>query len=90
MPKSSPKKLAYQRAYNAKPENVNRREDNNLARAHMMKAGKVKVGDGKDVAHIVPLDKGGKSSDSNLKVEARKTDRDWRKGRKGYDVGVDK
>ena len=90
MPKSSPAKLAFQKKYNARPENVNRREDNNLARAHAIKAGKVKVGDGKDVAHKVPLDKGGKSTPDNLKIEARKTNRDWRKGRKGYDVGIDK
>lgn len=90
MPKSSPAKLAFQKKYNARPENVNRREDNNLARAHAIKAGKVKVGDGKDVAHIVPLDKGGKTTPGNLKIEDRKTNRDWRKGRKGYDVGIDK
>lgn len=90
MPKSSPAKLAYQKAYNARPENVNRREDNNLARARLMREGKLKVGDGKDAAHIVPLDKGGKTTPGNVKVESRKANRDWRKGRKGYDVGTDK
>lgn len=90
MPKSSPAKLAYQKAYNARPENVNRREENNRARAAMIKAGKAKVGDGKDVAHIVPLDKGGSTTPGNIKMESRKANRDWRKGRKGYDVGIDK
>ena len=36
MPKSSPAKLAYQKKYNARPEMVNRREDNNLARACLL------------------------------------------------------
>lgn len=90
MPKSSKAKLAYQKKYNALPENVNRREENNRARAMMIKKGSAKVGDGKDVAHIVPLDKGGKTTTGNIKIESRKANRDWRKGRKGYDVGTDK
>lgn len=90
MPKSSPAKLAYQKAYNARPEMVKRREENNRARYQAMKAGKVHKGDGKDIAHIVPLDEGGKTAPGNVKVESAKTNRDWRKGRKGYKVGVDK
>ena len=88
MPKSSPAKLAYQKAYNARPEMVNRREDNNLARAQMMRAGKVKKGDGKDVAHIRALDSGGSTSASNLKVESAKKNRGWRKT-SGYKVPRD-
>lgn len=79
MPKSSPAKLAYQKAYNARPEMVNRREDNNLARAEMMRAGKVKKGDGKDVAHKKALDNGGLTSIKNLEVETAKKNRGWRK-----------
>lgn len=90
MPKSSPAKLAYQKAYNARPENIKRREDNNRARYQEMKAGKVHKGDGKDVAHIVALDNGGKYSPKNVKVESASANRDWRKGRKGYKVGIDK
>lgn len=85
MPKSSPAKLAYQKEYNAKPENVNKREKNNLARAHAIKEGRVKVGDGKDVDHIKPLDKGGSNAKSNLRVVSEKTNRGWRKGQSGYD-----
>lgn len=85
MPKSSPKKLAYQKAYNAKPEIVNRREDNNQARYQALKDGKVKKGDGKDVAHIVALDSGGKNTPGNLKVEDAKKNRGWRK-ESGYKV----
>ena len=89
MPKSSPAKLAYQKAYNARPEMVNRREENNLARAQMMRAGKVKKGDGKDVAHIRAMDSGGSTTPGNLKVESAKKNRGWRKA-SGYKVPVDK
>jgi hypothetical protein len=85
MPKSSPAKLAYQKAYNARPDIVNRREDNNLARAQMLRAGKVKKGDGKDVAHKVALDNGGSTDPKNLKVESAKKNRGWRKA-SGYKV----
>lgn len=85
MPKSTPAKLEYQRKYNARPENVNRREDNNQARYQAMKDGKVKKGDGKDVAHVVALDNGGKNTPENLKVESAKKNRGWRK-EAGYKV----
>ena len=34
MPKSTPAKLAYQKAYNAKPESIKRREDPRLVTGH--------------------------------------------------------
>lgn len=40
-----------QAKYNSKPEQVKRRTARNAARAKMIKAGKVRKGDGKDVAH---------------------------------------
>lgn len=89
MPKSSPAKLAYQKKYNARPEMVNRREDNNLARAMMERAGKVKKGDGKDVAHKIAMDNGGLTTPGNLKVESAKKNRGWRKS-SGYKVPTDK
>lgn len=88
MPKSSPAKLAYQKAYNARPENVKKREENNLARAHAMKAGKVHKGDGKEVDHRIPLNNGGSNSDNNLRVIDGKRNASWRKGQKGYKVGT--
>lgn len=88
MPKSSPAKLAYQKAYNAKPEIVNRREDNNQARYQALKKGTVKKGDGKDVAHVVALDNGGKNTPENLKVASAKKNRGWRK-ESGYKVPRD-
>ena len=86
MPKSSPAKLKWQAAYNARPENVNRREDNNRARYQAMKKGLVKKGDGKDVAHKVALDNGGSTDTGNLEVQSRSKNRSWRKGQSGYKV----
>ena len=85
MPKSSPAKLAFQKKYNARPDIVNRREDNNLARAQMMRAGKVHKGDGKDVAHKKALDNGGLTSPGNLTVQPASKNRGWRKA-SGYRV----
>ena len=84
MPKSSTAKLAYQKAYNARPEEVDKRVANNAARREAIKAGKVKVGDGKDVAHIKSLENGGSNSSNNLRVEDRAKNRGWRKGSGSY------
>lgn len=51
---SLPNTPARQRAqdkYNKKPEQKKRRAQRNAARAKMIEAGKVRKGDGKDVAH---------------------------------------
>lgn len=90
MTKSSEQKLAYQKAYNAKPENVVKREANNRARAGLIKQGKVAVGDGKDVAHVKALQDGGTDAPGNLEVTTEKANRGWRKGRSDYNVGVQK
>jgi hypothetical protein len=84
MPKSSPAKLAYQRAYNARPENVKKREENNAARAKLMREGKVHVGDGKDVAHLKSLENGGTNTRGNLAVQSTKKNRGWRRGSGTY------
>ena len=80
MPKSSPAKLAFQKSYNAKPENVNKREANNRARQAALRSGKAKKGDDTQVDHIVPLDVGGApDAKSNLRVIPRKENAAWRK-----------
>ena len=84
MTKSTEKKLAYQAEYNARPEETAKRVKNNAARAKMIKAGKAKVGDGKDVAHKRSLENGGGNSDKNLTVQSREKNRGWRKGQSGY------
>lgn len=79
MPKSSKTKLAYQREYNARPENVAKRVKNNAARREAIREGEAKVGDGKDIDHRTPLDKGGTNDKDNLRVRDRKPNRGWRK-----------
>jgi 5-methylcytosine-specific restriction endonuclease McrA len=82
--KGGPKKAAYDKAYNARPEQVNNREKRNAARAELMKAGVVKKGDGKDVNHKTPLDRGGSNARSNLEATGQKENRGWRRGKSSY------
>ncbi len=84
MTKSSAQKLAYQQKYNKQPEQVAKRVKNNAARRDAIKAGKAKVGDGKDVAHKKSLENGGGNSKGNLAVQDRSTNRGWRKGSGSY------
>ena len=60
----------YQREnkYKAQPAQIKARVERNKARAILMKAGKVHKGDGKEVDHIKPISKGGKTVMSNLRV----------------------
>lgn len=48
----------------------------NAARAKMVKAGKAKKGDGKDVAHVVALDKGG-SNKNGLRMVSKSANRSF-------------
>ena len=66
------------RTYDARPENVEKRSNNNKARAMMMKEGRVKKGDGKDVDHVKPQRAGGGNSRSNLRVLPASKNRAWR------------
>ena len=87
MNKGGPTKAAYDKAYNARPEQVKKREMRNQARAELMKDGKVKKGDGKDVDHKKPLKNGGTNAASNLAVKSQTANRGWRKGKSGYNPG---
>ena len=84
MPKSSPQKLKFQKAYNARPEQVAKRVLNNTARREAIKDGRASVGDGKDVAHIKSLENGGTNAKGNTRVESRSKNRGWRKGSGSY------
>lgn len=84
MPKSTPRKLAYQKAYNARPAEIAKRVKNNAARREAIKAGTVRVGDGKDVAHKKSLENGGGNGNGNTTVQDRATNRGWRKGSASY------
>ena len=79
MNKGGPKKAAYDKAYNARPEQVDNREKRNAARAALAKEGKVKKGDGKDVDHKQMLDGKGTNAKGNLRVVDQTTNRGWRK-----------
>ena len=86
MNKGGPTKAAYDKAYNARPEQVKKREMRNQARAELMKDGKVKKGDGKDVDHKKMLDGNGTNDKGNLRVVDKTTNRGWRK-RHGSNYG---
>jgi hypothetical protein len=68
--------------YQGTPEQKKNRAARNAARAKLMKTGKVKKGDGKDVAHVKALDKGGTSSDG-LRVEGREANRSFKRDSNG-------
>lgn len=84
MTDSTKRKLEYQKKYNARPEEVAKRVKNNAARREALNEGRVKKGDGKDIAHKKSLDNGGGNGKGNLTVQNRKTNRGWRKGKSGY------
>lgn len=77
--KGGPRKAAYDKAYNARPDQKKKRALRNAARREMMRAGKVRKGDGKDVDHKQMLDAGGSNKRSNLRVTNQKANRGWRK-----------
>lgn len=79
MPRSSKQELATKAKYNKKPSVQKKRVVNNKARREALRDGRVKKGDGKDVHHVRPLDKGGSTKKSNTKVVSKKTNRGWRK-----------
>lgn len=87
MNKGGPTKAAYDKAYNARPDQVEKRVKRNQARAELMKDGKVAKGDGKDVDHKKPLKNGGTNAKSNLAVKGKTENRGWRKGKSGYNPG---
>jgi hypothetical protein len=85
MPKSTPKKLAYQAAYNRQPDQKEAGVERRRARRQAIREGKVAIGDGKDLAHKVAMDNGGSTTDANLKVQSAKKNRAWRRN-SGYKV----
>jgi hypothetical protein len=68
--------------YQGTPEQLKNRAQRNKARATAVKAGKASKGDGKDVAHVKAIDKGGKNSDGT-RVESRSTNRSFSRDTKG-------
>jgi len=68
--------------YHARPEQKKNRAARNAARAKMAKAGKVKKGDGKDVAHVKAFDKGGNNG-TGRRVENKSASRSFKRDSKG-------
>ena len=79
--KPRPYKKEYEQ-YQGTPEQIKKRAMRNAARAKLAKAGKVHKGDGKDVAHVKALDKGGTNGDG-VRVEAKSANRSFRRDGKG-------
>jgi hypothetical protein len=67
--------------YQGRPDQIKKRDERNAARAKMVKAGKVRKGDGKDVAHVKAMDKGGANSDG-LRVESKSVNRSFKRDSK--------
>lgn len=82
----TPREKAYDRAWDARPENKKKRAARNKARRLLEREGLVHKGDGKDVDHRVPLERGGSTGRGNLRVVSRQKNRGWRKGKSNYNV----
>lgn len=77
MNKGGAAKAAYDKAYNARPDQVKKRTMRNQARAEYEK----KHGDlpsNVDVDHKKMLDQGGTNAASNLRAKSQKDNRGWR------------
>lgn len=68
--------------YQGTPEQKRNRAKRNAARAKLAKVGKVKKGDGMDVAHVRAFDKGGSNGDG-LRVEPKAKNRSFKRDSKG-------
>lgn len=77
----SPARRKAQAKYNAKPEQIKRRGARVAARRKMIKAGKVRKGDGKDVAHRDGNPRNNKMS--NLTSSSKKSNRSFKRTRSG-------
>lgn len=77
-----PRNYKKEAQYEDTPQQVKNRMARNRARAKLMREGKVRKGDGKDVAHVVALDKGG-TNGQGLRVESKSANRSFLRDKKG-------
>jgi hypothetical protein len=85
--KNPPEKRDYKKEYaRDQKKRIKYRTELNKVNRQLQKEGKATKGDGKDVSHVSDVRKGA-SPASKTKLEDAKTNRDWRKGKKGYDRG---
>jgi 5-methylcytosine-specific restriction endonuclease McrA len=68
--------------YHSRPEQKKNRAQRNAARREMEEKGLVRKGDGKDVDHKKPIDRGGTNDESNLRVLSRAKNRGYRRDSK--------
>lgn len=71
-----------EKGYNSSPEQKANRAARGRARYAMIKAGKAKVGDGKDVDHKKPIVKGGGNQPSNLRMVSPSKNRSFARTKK--------
>lgn len=67
------------REYHGTEEQKKNRAQRNAARREMEDKGKVHKGDGKDVDHKKPIDRGGSNDDSNLRVVSKSANRGYKR-----------
>lgn len=79
--KPRPYKKEYEQ-YQGTPEQKKNRAARNAARAKLMQEGKAHKGDGKDVAHVKALSKGGSNADG-VKLQAPSKNRSFKRNSDG-------
>lgn len=84
--KTTKQKREYMAEYQKSPEEVRKRVARNRVRREALREGLVHKGDGKEIDHKVPLDRGGSTARSNTRVVDAKKNRGWRKGKSGYEA----
>lgn len=78
MTKSSKQELKTKAEYNRRPDVQDKRVENNRERRRAIREGRAKVGDGTNVDHKTPLDKGGAKGRGNTRVVDEKFNKGWR------------
>lgn len=68
--------------YQGSEEQKKNRAKRNAARRKAMESGKVRKGDGKDVAHVKAMDKGGTNGDG-VRIESASRNRSFRRDSNG-------
>jgi 5-methylcytosine-specific restriction endonuclease McrA len=74
------------KTYQGTPEQIKKRAERNKARREMEKKVGAAAIKGKDIDHKKPLDRGGSNAMSNLRISSVKANRNWRKGKSGYNA----
>ena len=85
MPNMKNGKRDYKRQYEkygSREDQKKNRAQRNAARRKLMKAGKVRKGDGKDVGHKKAISRGGSNGDG-LKVQSRGSNRSFARNKNG-------